>query len=214
MTKTPTLPPTRRAPRHAQAKRRGLGPDTLRLLLPHGRPFLFVDRVLGYRLGEAPELHACRHISHNEPVFEGHFPGWSLWPGVYTIEGMGQAAQLLSILLAIERAGAQEGDPELGLDALDALDAERSGRPSAAPTPEGMTLLRSLRDQGSLGVATRVDVRLTEPVLAGSLLEYRVSILREVDGHVSYTVRAEVKGLVVARGELGASGKMSLPRRE
>lgn len=198
----------------ARTKRRGLGPDILRLLLPHGRPFLFVDRVLGYQLGEAPELHACRHISHNEPVFDGHFPGWSLWPGVYTIEGMGQSAQLLSTLLTIERAGDERGDPGLGLRALEAMDAERCGRPTAAPAPGGMSLLRELRDLRVLGMATCVDVRLTEPVLAGSLLEYRVGILREVDGLVTYTVRAEVKGAVVARGELGASGNVSLPRTE
>lgn len=197
-----------------RTKRRGLGPDTLRLLLPHGRPFLFVDRVLGYQLGETPELHACRHISHNEAVFEGHFPGWSLWPGVYTIEGMGQSAQLLSVLRAIERAGEKAGDPELGLRALEALDAERSGRPSSAPDPAGMTLLHELRELRALGVATRVDVRLTEPVLAGSMLEYRVAILREQDGLVTYTVRAEVRGVVVARGELGASGNLSVPRTE
>jgi 3-hydroxyacyl-[acyl-carrier-protein] dehydratase len=197
-----------------RTKRRGLGPDTLRLLLPHGRPFLFVDRVLDYQLGEAPELHACRHISHNEPVFEGHFPGWSLWPGVYTIEGMGQAAQLLSILLTIERAGDELGDPEFGLRALEAMDAERRGRPTTAPDPGGMSLLRQLRGLRALGLATRVDVRLTEPVLAGSLLEYRVAILREIDGLVTYTVRAEVKGAVVARGELGASGNVSLPSME
>lgn len=198
----------------ARTKRRGLGPDVLRLLLPHGRPFLFVDRVLGYQLGDAPELHACRHISQNEPVFEGHFPGWSLWPGVYTIEGMGQAAQLLSVLRAIERAGERLGDPELGLRTLEAMDAERSGRPSAAPEPAGVALLRELRDLRALGVATRVDVRLTEPVLAGSMLEYRVTILREQDGVVTYGVRAEVRGGVVARGELGASGNLALPRTE
>ena len=36
-----------------RTKRRGLGPDILRLLLPHGRPFLFVDRVLGW-VGRKP----------------------------------------------------------------------------------------------------------------------------------------------------------------
>jgi len=77
-----------------------------------------------------------------------------------------------------------------------------------------MSLLRELRDTRALGVATRVDVRLTEPVFAGSMLEYRVAIQREVDGLVTYSVRAEVKGAPVARGELGASGNMSLPRLE
>ena len=94
------------------------------------------------------------------------------------------------------------------------MDAERSGRPTTAPEPAGMTLLRELRDLRSLGVATRVDVRLTEPVLAGSMLEYRVAIVREQDGLVTYSVRAEVRGGVVARGELGASGNLALPRTE
>src|SRR5262249_30324140 len=75
-----------------------LGPDTIQRLPPHGRPFLMVDTVEGYERAPHPTLLAARHVSANEPVFEGHFPGLHLWPGVYTIEGLGQSANLLLVI--------------------------------------------------------------------------------------------------------------------
>ena len=62
-------------------------------LIPHRRPLIMVDRVRGFELGERPTLWASRNISSNEPVFDGHFPGLHLWPGIYTQEGLGQSAR-------------------------------------------------------------------------------------------------------------------------
>ncbi len=63
-------------------------------LLPHRYPFLLVDRVL--ELVPKESIVAQKNISLSEPVFQGHFPGESIYPGVYLIEGMAQAGGILA----------------------------------------------------------------------------------------------------------------------
>ncbi len=56
---------------------RGLGANIIQRLLQHRRPFLFVDRIKRYRLGEARSIEAAFHVSVSHSVFDGHFPDWS-----------------------------------------------------------------------------------------------------------------------------------------
>lgn len=62
-------------------------------LLPHRYPFLLLDRVTDYTLGESIE--AFKNITFNEPCFTGHFPGKPIFPGVLILEAMAQAAGVL-----------------------------------------------------------------------------------------------------------------------
>lgn len=62
-------------------------------LLPHRYPFLLIDRVTDYQLGESIE--AYKNITFNEPCFTGHFPGKPIFPGVLILEAMAQAAGIL-----------------------------------------------------------------------------------------------------------------------
>jgi 3-hydroxyacyl-[acyl-carrier-protein] dehydratase len=190
---------------------RGFGANVVERLLPQQRPFLFVDRVKRFRLGETRSIEASLQISVNDPVFEGHFPNWSLWPGVYIVEGLGQTAQLLATLNAIRLAGAERQDEGLGLRALEALDAVYSLRPGAAPSEEGLALLEELRRSPVVGLATRIDMRFLEPVLPGCRLDYRVEWTLEHNGVLGYNVEASVGGRPVARGELGASINARIP---
>ena len=61
--------------------------------LPHRYPFLLVDRVLDYSVGE--RLRALKNVTINEPFFQGHFPGHPVMPGVLIIESLAQACGLL-----------------------------------------------------------------------------------------------------------------------
>lgn len=63
-------------------------------ILPHRVPFLLVDRVTEIKQGEYVE--AYKNISISEPVFEGHFPGHPIYPGVMILEGMAQAGAILA----------------------------------------------------------------------------------------------------------------------
>lgn len=63
-------------------------------ILPHRYPFLLVDRITELTPGQYIE--GFKNVSISEPVFEGHFPGHPIYPGVMIIEGMAQAGGVLA----------------------------------------------------------------------------------------------------------------------
>lgn len=62
-------------------------------VLPHRYPLLLVDRVL--EMEPKKRVVAIKNVTFNEPVFQGHFPGQPVFPGVMMIEGMAQAGGLM-----------------------------------------------------------------------------------------------------------------------
>jgi 3-hydroxyacyl-[acyl-carrier-protein] dehydratase len=64
-------------------------------ILPHRYPFLLVDRV--EKMEEGKNIIAYKNVSISEPVFEGHFPGHPIYPGVMILEGMAQAGGILAL---------------------------------------------------------------------------------------------------------------------
>ena len=67
--------------------------NEIKKYLAHRYPFLLVDKVVDYEVGEW--LTAIKNVTINEPFFEGHFPGFPVMPGVLIIEAMAQATGLL-----------------------------------------------------------------------------------------------------------------------
>ena len=63
-------------------------------ILPHRYPFLLVDRIT--ELTPRESIVGYKNISISEPVFQGHFPGHPIYPGVMIIEGMAQAGGVLA----------------------------------------------------------------------------------------------------------------------
>jgi len=63
-------------------------------ILPHRYPFLLVDRITALDSGKSIE--GYKNVSISEPVFQGHFPGHPIYPGVMIIEGMAQAGGVLA----------------------------------------------------------------------------------------------------------------------
>jgi UDP-3-O-[3-hydroxymyristoyl] N-acetylglucosamine deacetylase/3-hydroxyacyl-[acyl-carrier-protein] dehydratase len=61
--------------------------EAISKLLPHRYPFLLVDKIVEmtdeYIVG-------VKNITFNEPFFQGHFPGNSIFPGVLQIEALAQ----------------------------------------------------------------------------------------------------------------------------
>lgn len=58
--------------------------------LPHRYPFLMIDRIINIDRDESAI--GIKNITINEPMFQGHFPGKPIFPGVLIIEGMAQTA--------------------------------------------------------------------------------------------------------------------------
>ena len=85
-------------------------------VLPHRYPFLLVDRIT--EMGEDC-IKGYKNISISEPVFQGHFPGHAIFPGVLICEAM---AQLGGVMLL-------QGENEGKLAYFAALDNVRFKRP-------------------------------------------------------------------------------------
>jgi len=62
-------------------------------MLPHRYPFLLVDRITEVKDGEF--VKGYLNISITNSVFQGHFPGHPIYPGVLIIEGMAQTGAIL-----------------------------------------------------------------------------------------------------------------------
>lgn len=62
-------------------------------MLPHRYPLLLVDRVL--ECDDKDRIVGMKNLTATEPVFQGHFPGNPIMPGVYQLESMAQLAGIL-----------------------------------------------------------------------------------------------------------------------
>ena len=72
--------------------------------LPHRYPFLLLDRVTEIVQGE--HIKGYKNVTANEELFNGHFPGQPILPGVLILEAMAQ----LSGVLAFETKGIRPAD--------------------------------------------------------------------------------------------------------
>lgn len=72
--------------------------------LPHRYPFLMVDKIIDID-GDDSAI-GVKNITFNEPMFQGHFPGAPVFPGVLIIEGMAQTAG--AIVIAEEQKSGQK----------------------------------------------------------------------------------------------------------
>ena len=59
-------------------------------LLPHRYPFLMIERV--EEIVGAESAVGIKNVSANEPMFQGHFPGQPIFPGVLIVEAIAQTA--------------------------------------------------------------------------------------------------------------------------
>jgi len=63
-------------------------------IIPHRFPFLLLDRVDEIKSGES--IRAYKNVTISEHVFQGHFPGHPIYPGVMIVEGLAQAGGVLA----------------------------------------------------------------------------------------------------------------------
>lgn len=72
-----------------------LDTKAIKKLIPHRYPLLLVDRVTELSAGE--RIVALKSVSANEPFFQGHFPQFSVMPGVLILESLAQAGAIMML---------------------------------------------------------------------------------------------------------------------
>lgn len=63
-------------------------------MLPHRFPFLMVDKIMEIK---EDSIVGVKNITMNEPIFQGHFPGNPVFPGVLQIEAMAQVGGIFAL---------------------------------------------------------------------------------------------------------------------
>jgi 3-hydroxyacyl-[acyl-carrier-protein] dehydratase len=98
----------------SEARTYAVNGEGIRKFLPHRYPFLLVDRVLsiepkgdltntkGSEEKIGTRVIAQKNVSFNEPMFQGHFPDYAIFPGVLTIEAMAQTASFAAYPFLID----------------------------------------------------------------------------------------------------------------
>ncbi len=69
--------------------------EEIKKYIPHRDPLLLIDQV--HELVVGKKIIATKLLTADEPVFRGHFPEYSIYPGVYYVEAMAQCGALLSV---------------------------------------------------------------------------------------------------------------------
>lgn len=68
--------------------------NEIQKIIPHRYPFLLLDRVT--KIEENKSLIGYKNVTIGDNVFQGHFPGHPIYPGVMILEGMAQAGGILA----------------------------------------------------------------------------------------------------------------------
>ncbi len=75
-----------------------LGSREIQQVIPHRWPFLLVDKIIDLKPGE--EAVGIKNISAGEIFFQGHFPGYPIFPGVLISEALAQVGAVAILSLA------------------------------------------------------------------------------------------------------------------
>ena len=95
-------------------------------ILPHRFPFLLIDRVEELSIGES--IKAYKNVTYNEQIFQGHFPGHPIYPGVMIIEGLAQAGGVLAFK-SMEKGGVDLSDKVVYFMSIDNAKFRNPVRP-------------------------------------------------------------------------------------
>ena len=76
-----------------------LGTEEIKKIIPHRDPMLLITSVEELEPGE--HISASFFVDPLREIFKGHFPDEPMLPGVYTVECMAQAADILLLSMDV-----------------------------------------------------------------------------------------------------------------
>jgi len=169
-----------------------IGSDIIEILTGINFPLKMVDQVYNFD-PQKRKLESIKFISSNEPVFQGHFPGLKLWPGVYTIEGLRQSIIILRTLQFLN-------EQDLVNEVI--LLQKNKRNLSRAVQYNDSKILSFLKEYfPSKRYLTNTRVKLIAPVYSESIMKYEVS-QSSIDD-LNFNVTAFVNDRIVATGSIG-----------
>ena len=120
--------------------------NQIQAILPHRYPFLLIDRVT--YMEEGKSIIAYKNVTIGEHVFQGHFPGHPIYPGVMIIEGMAQAGGVLAFKSMDNEAQAQASEKVVYFMSID----KAKFRSPVTPGDKLEYRLEVLKHKGSIWV--------------------------------------------------------------
>lgn len=166
--------------------------ELIKTYLPHREPFLLLHRVKTLEVWQTCE--AEYDIAADHEVFQGHFPGHPIYPGVLIIESLAQCAGLL--LQASQAGYVNPGRDPVGMAKLAMLDekiAHQQEKDEVSSPPSGYGLLSSID-----------KARFIKPVLPGVTLRCVVQIVRRKPPFYFSNAEAFVEDELVAKARMSA----------
>lgn len=103
--------------RSSSATAAGFSRDMIVKLIPHREPFLLIDTIDTVDF-EQQTITGSRRIAPGDPIFEGHFPDYAIYPGVLQVEMIGQLAVCYYVLSKDKSLKQEREDAELNVRAL------------------------------------------------------------------------------------------------
>jgi 3-hydroxymyristoyl/3-hydroxydecanoyl-(acyl carrier protein) dehydratase len=167
------------------------GSDIIELLLDIHHPMMMVDSIKAFD-SKSRTLDSIKMISSNEPVFQGHFPGLKLWPGIYTMEGMKQSILLFLALQDLESKAMTKKISKL----------QSKMRNLTQPfSEENYRVINYLNENFPLGnFLYTFKIKLAAPIYSESIIHY--SVRQESEVKQIFSVSALVNNKLVAKGEI------------